>query len=364
MRRSLSLGPPSWLPISISGAHLSSPQPCFSISLSSSSSQQLRLPTQHRHSTTPCTHRHPLEHLLYPRSTVSSASPPDSGTGSPSQNPSHVHHPPISRITIRSIIFSRTSISFITRRTSIQNPSFTTHHPPSRSSPSPSQTHHISPLVHIPAQIPGLPDPPPIFIFPITHLTHIHPLHHLPSLPSISQLRLPRNPSHTHPSPASSPISPFHLTIPSPPQPISHTSIPCIISHLSLPSHNSVPPATHLTHIHPLHPSPHLSSPISAPITLHPTHLLPGSIFFPKRGPLRHHSSLTPASSLLHLLPTCPEPTPSQLIVPSPSDPSQAQPLQPIFSTLRQPPPSSPFTEPIEAAPPFTRNAGEGEEAI
>ncbi|XXG73002.1 hypothetical protein AAC387_Pa07g1986 [Persea americana] len=210
LQTTITFFPPSDLSLATPHHHLS-----FLPSIS-----QPRLPTQHRHSTAPCTHRHPLEHLLHPHSTVSSASPPDSGTGSLSQNLSHVHHPPISRITIRSIIFSRTSISFITCRTSIQNPSFTTHHPPSRSSPSPSQTpgspssslalvlslssltlfllsfaplrttlshsprppsspslclplsvlspslirpspfqtHHISPLVHIPAQIPDLPD--------------------------------------------------------------------------------------------------------------------------------------------------------------------------------------------------------------
>ncbi|XXG62709.1 hypothetical protein AAC387_Pa05g1024 [Persea americana] len=271
-------------PPSPSSLHLTSlwPHPHHHLSSLPSISQP-RLPTQHRHSTAPCTHRHPLEHLLHPRSTVSSASPPDSGTGSLSQNPSHVHHPPISCNTIRSIIFSRTSISFITRRTSIQNPSFTNHHPPSRSSPSPSQTpgspssslalvlslssltlfllssaplrttlshsprppsspslclplsvlspslirpspsqtHHISPLVHIPAQTHLSISPPSIIpshhlrLFPCARPTSPSPsIADLPPRPISDDSRLPNPPLHlTHLSSLSLSLSPVFLAL-------------------------------------------------------------------------------------------------------------------------------------------------------
>ncbi|KAJ8627450.1 hypothetical protein MRB53_020757 [Persea americana] len=107
--------------------------------------------------------------------------------------------------------------------------------------------------------------------------------HHLPCLPSISQLRLPRNPSHTHPSPA--PVSPSHLSHlcahhppsnPSPPRlhllPQAWTSPSPFLSHASQlsPSSPTNLPRTHSITAHRALALRSLSSPAVAAHLLHP----------------------------------------------------------------------------------------------
>ncbi|KAJ8618408.1 hypothetical protein MRB53_014594 [Persea americana] len=110
--------------------------------------------------------------------------------------------------------------------------------PPSRSSPSPSQTHHIWPLIHIPAQIPGLPDPPPIFIFPITQAQSSHPsspFHLPPNLSLHPSLDLHLSPLNLpgYPSPS---LSPFPLQTTITIFPPSH--LPLATTHLRLHHHH------------------------------------------------------------------------------------------------------------------------------
>ncbi|KAJ8648955.1 hypothetical protein MRB53_001978 [Persea americana] len=121
---------------------------------------------------------------------------------------------------------------------------------------------HISPLVHIPAQIPGLPDPPPIFIFPITQAQSSY---------------------------ASSPISPFHLTTSSPPQPISRTSIPC--TRLPISPLLSLRPSSSIQPISSQAPSSSPGADLSVTIPLSRQPALSFISYQPAQNPLHHSSS-------------------------------------------------------------------------